>query len=113
MNRQTEQLPNSGTSMYEVVWPRGRKAVEPVRFAERFETLEGKTVCELWDWVFHGDKIFPVIERELTKRYHGMKFVSYEEFGNIHGRDEAQVLSALPDKFKQNRCDAVISGVGC
>ncbi len=99
--------------MYEVVSPRGKKAVEIIRLAKRLDTLEGKTICELWDWIFRGDQIFPAIEKELTKQYRGIKFVSYEVFGSTHGGDEAKVLAALPDKLKQNKCDAVISGVGC
>lgn len=99
--------------MYEVVWPRGKKVTEMVPFAQRLDTLEGKTVGALWDWLFRGDEIFPMIERELAKRYPGIKFVSYHEFGSTHGGGEAKVLAALPDKLMQNNCDAVISGMGC
>ncbi len=98
---------------YEVVWPRGKKVAESARFARRLGTLQGKTVGFLCDWLFHGDQIFPVIERELAKQYPGIKFVSYEEFGSTHGGKEVEVLAALLDKLKQNRCDAVISGIGC
>ena len=99
--------------MYEVVWPGGRRTTGIIRPAQRLDTLEGKTVCALWDWVFHGDKIFPMIEKELAKRYPESKFVSYEVFGSTHGGEETKALAALPDKLKQNKCDAVISGVGC
>lgn len=99
--------------MYEVVWPRGKKVVEVARFAQRLDTLEGKTIGFLWDWIFRGDEIFPVIERELAKRYAGIKFIGYKEFGSTHGREEAQVLAALPEKLKQHHCDAVLSGMGC
>ena len=98
---------------YEVVWPRGKRPTETVHFARRFDTLEGKTVCALWDWIFRGEHIFPAIEKELANRYPRSKFVSYEAFGSIHGGEEAKTLTALPDKIKQNKCDAVISGVGC
>ena len=54
-----------------------------------------------------------MIEKELTKRYPGIKFVSYEVFGRTHGEEEAKVIAALPDRLKQNGCDAVISGNGC
>ncbi|MFC2004449.1 hypothetical protein ACFLUK_02790 [Chloroflexota bacterium] len=100
-------------AMYEVVWPRGKKVVENVRFAKRLDTLEGKTVGLLWDWAFRGDEMFPMIEKELAKRYPGIKFVGYEEFGSTHGAREADVLAALPNKLKENKCDAVISAVGC
>ena len=99
--------------MYEVVWPRGERTSGIVPLAKRLDTLEGKTLCALWDWLFYGDKMFPTIEEELAKRYPESKFVSYEAFDSTHGGGEASMLAALPDKLKQNKCDAVISGVGC
>lgn len=99
--------------MYQVLWPLGKKSVEVIRPSQRLNTLAGKTICELWNWSFRGDEIFPMLEQELAKRYPGSKFVSYKAFGPTHGAEEATVLAALPDKLKQNRCDAVISGVGC
>ena len=98
---------------YEVVWPRGRKAVESVSFARRLETLEGKTVAFLWDWLFRGDEIFPVIEKELVGRYPGIKFVGHEVFGSTHGGEEAPNMAALPERLEKNKVDAVISGIGC
>ncbi len=98
---------------YQVVWPRGRRTISSVSLAKRLDTLEGKTVCELWDWVYRGDEMFPVIEEELAKRYPGIRFVSYEVFGQTYGGDEREVLAAFPDRLRQNKCDAAISGVGC
>ena len=98
---------------YEVVWPLGKRSTGIIRLAKRLDTLEGKTVCNLWDWLFHGQEIFPAIEKELAKRYPGVKFVSYKVFGSTHGAEEEKMLEALPDKLEQNKCDAVISGVGC
>ena len=99
--------------MYEVVWPSGKKVTETVRFATRLDTLEGKTICNLWDWLFRGEQVFPAIEKELAKRYPGIGFVGHEVFGSTHGGEEKKVLLDLRDKLKQNRCDAVMSGVGC
>ncbi len=98
---------------YAVVWPRGKRAAENVRFAKRLSTLEGKTVAFLWDWLFRGNEMYPFIQKELAKRYPGIKFVGYEVFGSTHGGEEAKNVPALPTKLKENRCDAVISGVGC
>ncbi len=98
---------------YKVVWPRGKRDVKDIPYARHLDTLKGKTICELSDRAFHADDIFPMIEKELAKRYPGVKFVNYEKFGNTHGGGEANVIASLPDKLKQNRCDAVISGIGC
>jgi hypothetical protein len=101
------------TDGYEVVWPRGRRTAEIARLANRLDTLEGKTICALWDWVFRGDEVFPLVGKELTRRYPGLHFVSYEVFGSTHGGNEAEVLAALPGKLKEYKCDGVISGIGC
>jgi hypothetical protein len=103
----------AGSNAYEVVWPRGKRVDTGARLAKRLDTLEGKVVCELWDWIFKGDQMFAVWERELAKRYPGIQFVSWREFGEIHGANEKAVLAALPEKLQQHHCDAVICGVGC
>ncbi|MBI2832686.1 MAG: hypothetical protein HYX79_10565 [Chloroflexi bacterium] len=99
--------------MYKVVWPGGKKVVGTASFARRLDTLEGKTIGELWDYVFRGDEVFPALEKALSKRYPGIKFVGYKTFGNIHGGNEAKVIADLPDHLRKNGCDAVISSMGC
>lgn len=103
----------SNPHSYPVVWPRGRRVNTGARLARRLSTLEGKVVAQLWDWVFKGDKMFAVWERKLAKRFPGVKFVSWREFGEIHGANEAEVLAGLPQKLKDFGVDAVICGVGC
>jgi len=99
--------------LYEVVWPRARRTIKIMALSKRLDTLAGKTVGELWDYVFRGNEVFSVLERELTERYPGIKFVSYDRFGCTHGKDEAKVVADLPSNLKTYGCDAVISGVGC
>jgi hypothetical protein len=98
---------------YEVVWPSGRQMKDGKTLAKRLDTLEGKRVAELWDWVFKGDQMFDIWERELPKRFPGIEFVSWREFGEIHGANEHKVLEELPAKLKEMEIDAVICGVGC
>ena len=98
---------------YRVLWPRGEKTVEVMTLAPRLDDLNGKTVCQLWDYLFRGDEIFPMLEDALRERYPDIKFVRYDEFGSTHGGDERDVMAALPDKLKQLGADAVISGMGC
>ncbi len=98
---------------YSVVWPRGEKTVAVSDLAPRLDTLQGKTVCQLWDYLFRGDEIFPMIESELGKRYPGVRFVHYSEFGSTHGDEEREILENLPQRLKELGADAVISGMGC
>lgn len=103
----------SNEQKYEIVWPRGRWVQTGAKLAKRLKSLEGKVVAQLWDWVFKGDKMYDVWEEELAKRYPGIKFISWREFGEIHGPNEHQVLADLPTKLKEYKVDAVICGVGC
>ena len=99
--------------MYRVVWPRGSRTVEAADVAPRLSTLEGKTIGQLWDDLFRGDEIFPMLEEELRRRFPGVRFVRYDAFGSTHGRDEQRVLAELPEKLKRLEVDAVISGMAC
>ena len=106
-------MANDGSGTYPVVWPRGEQTVGVVPLAKRLGSLEGKTVAQLWDYVFRGDEIFPILQDELKRRYPGIKFISFETFGNTHGEDEGEILKGLPAKLKSLGVDAVISGMGC
>lgn len=100
-------------NVYDVVWPATPTTVQGAKLAKRLDTLEGKVIAELWDWVFKGDIMFEAFEAELPKRYPGVKLISWREFGEIHGANEYEVLAQLPQKFKEFGVDAVICGVGC
>ncbi len=97
---------------YEVVWPLGKSVSESVQLADRSQSLAGKTICEVWDQIFRGDEMFAVLHEELARKFPGVKFVDYTQFGNTTGRQEREVVAALGQKVKQHKCDAVISGVG-
>ena len=72
-------LRNEPTS-YSVVWPRGEKTQEIAPLAGRLDSLEGKTVGFLWDYLFRGDEIFPLLEEGLKQRYPKINFVNYSFF---------------------------------
>ena len=58
--------------------------------------LNGKTIAQLWDFIFSGDKVFAALEEGIRKRYPDVKFVSWREFGNTHGADERKIIASLP-----------------
>lgn len=95
------------------VWPRGAKAAGAKPLAKRLDTLEGKTVAFLWDYMFRGDEIFPLIERELGAAYPGVKFIGYDNFGTTHGGGEREVIRKLPLDIETHGIDAIVSGMGC
>lgn len=99
--------------MYAVIAPTGAKAARDAWTPRPpLPDLTGKTVCELWDYVYRGDEMFDVIRTELSARYEGIRFVGYAEFGNIHGATEREVVAALSQRLREFRVDAAIVGVG-
>jgi hypothetical protein len=104
---------SNGNGLYEVVWPRGerKQALRPL--AKRLDTLEGKTVAQLWDYLFAGDEVFSTLEQHLRAQYPGVKFVSWREFGSTHAVNEKELLASLPKRFKELGVDAAISSMAC
>ena len=100
-------------SFQAVLWPRAPRRVELGALAKRHKSLDGKVIAQLWDYLFRGDEIFPILERELSKRFPGVRFVNFDVFGSTHGDVEHQVLAQLPEKLKRHKVDAVISGMAC
>ena len=98
--------------VYEVVWPLGRSAYATRAPQARIADLSGKTVGELWDYLFRGEEIFPLVREELKARFPGIKFVAYDVFGNVHGPQQRALVADVPRLLKQHGCDAVISAIG-
>lgn len=98
---------------FEVVWPRSTRQMKQRALAKRLDTLEGKTVAQLWDYLFKGDQVFALLEEGLRARYPGIRFVSWKVFGSTHGGEEKEALAALPQRFRELGVDAVISGMAC
>jgi hypothetical protein len=99
--------------VYEVVWPKSARGVQRRRAATRLPTLQGARIGFVWDYMFRGDELFPVLERELRSRFAGVEIVGYESFGNIHGPNEHQLVEALPGTLDEHSVDAVVVGNGC
>jgi hypothetical protein len=98
---------------YAVYWPRTPRQAKVQKLANRLPSLEGRTIAQLWDYLFRGDRVFEYVEEALKARFPGVKFVSWKEFGNTHGSDEHAVLASLPEKLRTLKVDAVISAMGC
>lgn len=98
---------------YDVVWPRSPSGVQPRRHADRLASLDHARIAFLWDYLFRGDELFPILEAELRRRHPSCEIVGYEEFGNLHGSDEKARVGRLPDDLRTRGVDAVVSGMGC
>ncbi|HEX2829619.1 MAG TPA: hypothetical protein VHP37_24960 [Burkholderiales bacterium] len=99
-----------------VLSPEGLDAVKRTGPAPRLSSLEGKTVCEVWNGVFKGDVTFPIIRAQLRARYPGVRIVPYTELPHAPATDHPARQRALALEIaalvKAKGCDAVISGNG-
>jgi len=102
----------SNEPKFDVLWPLSRKGVEDVARAARLPDLNGKVICELWDVIFRGETIYPMVREYIKKRFPGVTFVTYENFGNFHGARESEVMATIPERLRHFKADAVIAGIG-
>jgi len=104
---------SKGEAQYEVVWPSGerKQAMQPL--AKRLDTLNGKTIAQLWDYLFMGDEVYSTLEEKIREQYPDVKWVSWREFGNTHTTNEKELLASLPARFKELGVDAAISCMAC
>lgn len=96
---------------FEVVWPSSPRGVQSNPKAPRLDRLEGKRIGFMWDYLFRGEELFPVLKRELERS--GAEVVGYEAFGNLHGPNEAQLVGEIASVIAARGIDAVVSGNGC
>ena len=97
---------------YEVLWPRSAVRSKLKQLAARLESLEGKTIAQLWNHLYRADEVFEWLEEGLKMRFPGVRFISWREFGSTHGTDEREVVAALPKRFRELGVDAAISAIG-
>jgi len=101
----------------EVVCPLGEPVKKPIPLAPRPETLNGKTVGEIWNGGFGGEITFSVIREMLKERYPGVRIVPYTEFplvtiASLWPERKAQTLEAVRRALIDKGVDAVITGNG-
>ena len=101
------------SGIYDVVWPCGERQEKMRPLAKRLDTLNGKTVAQLWDYLFFGDDVYAGLEEDLRAQYPDVKFVSWREFGSTHAVNEKELLASLPQRFKDMGVDAAISSLAC
>jgi hypothetical protein len=106
-------MAKTSNGLYEVVWPSGERKQTVRPLAKRLDTLSGKTVAQLWDYLFYGDEVFTALEEKLRAQFPGVKFVNWREFGSTHAVNEKELLASLPERFKQLGVDAAISSMAC
>jgi hypothetical protein len=113
LKEETSMSESQSSGFYEVLSPSGPMGVPQVATAPRPSSITGKKIALVWNYVFRGNEIFPVIESALKEKFGEVEFVSYDNFGSVMGGDEEAVLDDLPGKLADLGVTGVITGVGC
>lgn len=99
-----------------VVSPAGLPAVYASRPAPRLPDLNGKTIAEVWNGVFKGDVVFPLVRKALQRRYPGVRIIPYTEFHHLPGSDvpseQRALVAEILDQARTKGAHAVITGMG-
>jgi hypothetical protein len=96
--------------------PLGLPAARYQGIAPRLETLEGKTVGEVYNHHFKGDQMFALYRQLLQRRYPGVRIVPYTELpASYVGGDPAtqrRIAQEVAAQAKKKGVDALIAGNG-
>jgi hypothetical protein len=99
-----------------VISPVGLPDAQKQAIAPRLDTLQGKTVAEVYNHHFKGDQMFPIYRQLLQQRYPGVQVIPYTDLpASFVGGDAAYhrtVAKEIAALAKEKGCDALISGNG-
>lgn len=104
------------TPELKVVSPQGETTVEEITMAPRLDTLDGKTICLIWNSAFKSNVTLSVIAESLKNKYPTAKVIPFTQMppsskAPAPGATHPEQV-ALVEALKQKGCDAVISGNG-
>jgi hypothetical protein len=99
-----------------VISPVGRTAAQGGGIAPRLDTLNGKTIGEVYNHHFKGDQMFGLYRELLQQRYPGVRIIPYTELpASFVGGDPAthrRVAQEVAALARERGCDALITGNG-
>ena len=99
-----------------VVSPLGEATVQNSPMAPRLGSLEGKTVCMLWNGSSKSNVTLPAIAEALLRKYPTAKVIPYTQMPHSSRAPAPGTNTsdgdAIAASLREKGCDAVISGNG-
>ncbi len=99
-----------------VVSPEGLALGSTKGSSPHLDTLEGKTIGEVYNNHFKGELMFHTYRRLFKEKYPGVKIIPYTEFPIVYvGGDPAtqrKIAQQVAALAKERGCDALITGNG-
>jgi hypothetical protein len=99
-----------------VVSPEGLALAADKGLSRHIDTLQGKTIGEVYNNHFQGELMFHTYRRLFKSRYAGVNVIPFTEFPRVFvgGDPESQKKTArdIAALARQRGCDAIITGNG-
>ena len=101
---------------YEVISPEGLPREATKGLSPHLDTLEGKTIGEVYNNHFKGELMFQTYRRLFKARFPGVRVIPFSEFPTVFvgGDPDSQKKTARDIALlaKERGCDAIITGNG-
>lgn len=78
-------------------------------FANRLDTIEGKTIAFVGNGMWEEDRTFALLKDEMTANYPGVTIIGPENFPR-HSDELTVKNNGLPEKMQELGVDAVVVG---
>ena len=99
-----------------VISPEGLPLGVTRNLSQHIDTLEGKTIGEVYNNHFKGELMFQTYRRLFKEKYKGVKIIPFTEFPIVYvgGDAESQkkIAKEIADLAKLKGVDAIITGNG-
>lgn len=99
-----------------VISPEGLLPAVTRKVSQHLDTLEGKTIGEVYNNHFKGELMFHTYRRLMNERFRGVTIIPYDEFPTVYvGGDPAsqkRIAREIAAIAKEKGCDAIITGNG-
>jgi hypothetical protein len=99
-----------------MISPEGLPVGAARNVSRHLDTLEGKTIGEVYNNHFKGELMFQTYRRLFKEKFSGVKVIPYDEFPIVYvGGDPAsqkKIAREIAAIAKEKGCDALITGNG-
>ena len=99
-----------------VISPEGLQQRASGSVSRHLDTLDGKTIGEVYNNHFKGEQMFRVYRRLFKEKYPGIKIIPYDKFPIVYvGGDplsQKQTAKDIAALAKEWEVDAIITGNG-
>ena len=99
-----------------VISPEGLQLRSATGVSRHLDTLEGKTIGEVYNNHFKGEQMFGIYRRLLKEKFPGVKIIPFDRFPTVYvGGDPAsqkKTAREIAALAKEWEVDAIITGNG-